>query len=48
MNTLERGIRDKIIIIAGGTQVIPELAVQTGVDTGSGRGTKGNKSPLSS
>ncbi|MGI6769053.1 MAG: D-ornithine 4,5-aminomutase subunit OraE [Bacilli bacterium] len=40
---VERGIRDKIIIIAGGTQVIPELAVQTGVDTGFGRGTKGNQ-----
>lgn len=40
---IERGIRDKIIIVAGGTQVIPELAVQTGVDAGFGRGTKGNQ-----
>ncbi|MGB4695371.1 MAG: hypothetical protein WBH29_03055, partial [Bacilli bacterium] len=40
---VERGIRDKIIIIAGGTQVIPALARETGVDEGFGRGTKGNQ-----
>jgi D-ornithine 4,5-aminomutase subunit beta len=40
---VERGIRSKILIIAGGTQVIPELALQTGVDAGYGRGTKGNQ-----
>lgn len=40
---VERGIRDKIIIIAGGTQVIPSLALATGVDAGFGRGTKGNQ-----
>lgn len=39
---IEKGIRDKIIIIAGGTQVINELAVKTGVDAGFGRGTKGS------
>jgi D-ornithine 4,5-aminomutase subunit beta len=38
---IERGIRDKIIIIAGGTQVTPEIAVKQGVDAGFGRGTKG-------
>lgn len=38
---IERGIRDKVIIIAGGTQVTPELAVKHGMDAGFGRGTKG-------
>ena len=38
---IEKGIRDKILIIAGGTQVIPEIAVKQGVDAGFGRGTKG-------
>lgn len=38
---IEKGIRDKIIIIAGGTQVTPELAVKQGMDAGFGRGTKG-------
>lgn len=39
---VEKGIRDKIIIIVGGTQVTPELAVKQGVDAGFGRGTKGS------
>ncbi len=39
---VEKGIRDKIIIIAGGTQVTPELARKQGVDAGFGRGTKGH------
>ncbi|XFA98831.1 D-ornithine 4,5-aminomutase subunit OraE [Candidatus Izemoplasma sp. B36] len=39
---IEKGIRDKIIIVAGGTQVTPELARKQGVDQGFGRGTKGN------
>ncbi|MDD3126032.1 MAG: D-ornithine 4,5-aminomutase subunit OraE [Candidatus Izemoplasmatales bacterium] len=38
---IEKGIRDRIIIIAGGTQVTPEIAVMQGVDAGFGRGTKG-------
>ncbi len=38
---IEKGIRDKIIIVAGGTQVTPELAKKQGVDAGFGRGTKG-------
>ena len=37
----EMGIRDKIIFIAGGTQVTPELAVKAGADAGFGRGSKG-------
>jgi D-ornithine 4,5-aminomutase subunit beta len=39
---IEKGIRDKIIIIAGGTQVTPEIAEKNGVDAGFGRGTKGH------
>ncbi len=39
---IEKGIRDKVLIIAGGTQVIPEIAVEQGIDAGFGRGTKGH------
>ncbi|MDR3302139.1 MAG: cobalamin-dependent protein, partial [Spirochaetaceae bacterium] len=38
---VEKGIRDKLTIIAGGTQVVPKLAVQQGIDAGFGRGTHG-------
>ncbi len=38
----EKGIRDKIILIAGGTQVTPDMAVETGLDATFGRGTKGH------
>lgn len=38
---VERGVRDKLILIAGGTQVTPEFAVESGMDAGFGRGTKG-------
>lgn len=37
----EMGVRDKLIFIAGGTQVTPEIAVENGADAGFGRGTKG-------
>lgn len=37
----EKGIRDRIILIAGGTQVNPEMAMETGLDATFGRGTKG-------
>ncbi|MGB4594396.1 MAG: D-ornithine 4,5-aminomutase subunit OraE [Anaerolineaceae bacterium] len=37
----EKGIRDKVILIAGGTQVNPEMAAETGLDATFGRGTKG-------
>ncbi|MCL2204348.1 MAG: D-ornithine 4,5-aminomutase subunit OraE [Defluviitaleaceae bacterium] len=37
----EMGIREKIIFVAGGTQVAPESAVAHGADAGFGRGTKG-------
>ena len=35
------GVREKLIFIAGGTQVTPELAVANGADAGFGRGSKG-------
>jgi len=38
---VEKGVRDKIILIAGGTQVSPEIARKHHVDQGFGRGTKG-------
>ncbi len=38
---VEKGVRDRIILIAGGTQVTPELAVKQGMDAGFGRGTHG-------
>lgn len=38
---VEKGVRDKLMIMAGGTQVIPEVAVQNGMDAGFGRGSNG-------
>ncbi|HNZ12528.1 MAG TPA: D-ornithine 4,5-aminomutase subunit OraE [Anaerolineaceae bacterium] len=38
---VEKGIRDNIILIAGGTQVSREMAAETGLDATFGRGTKG-------
>ncbi len=40
---IEKGVRNKLIIIAGGTQVVPELAKKQGVDAGFGRGTHGSQ-----
>jgi len=37
----EKGIRDKVILIAGGTQVTRDMAAETGLDATFGRGTKG-------
>lgn len=37
----EMGVRDKVVFLAGGTQVTPELARQAGADEGFGRGSKG-------
>ncbi len=37
----EKGIRDKVILIGGGTQVSNDLALSAGMDRGFGRGTKG-------
>lgn len=38
---VEKGVRDSIMIAAGGTQVTPEIALKQGVDAGFGRGSKG-------
>jgi D-ornithine 4,5-aminomutase subunit beta len=38
---IEKGMRDRIALVAGGTQVVPALAVQHGMDAGFGRGTHG-------
>ncbi len=38
---VEKGVRDKLILIAGGTQVTPEIAKKNNMDQGFGRGTKG-------
>jgi D-ornithine 4,5-aminomutase subunit beta len=37
----EKGIREKLILIAGGTQVTRAMAAETGLDATFGRGTKG-------
>jgi D-ornithine 4,5-aminomutase subunit beta len=39
---IEKGIRDRIILEAGGTQVTDEIAKDAGMDAGFGRGTKGS------
>ncbi|GAU76928.1 D-ornithine 4,5-aminomutase subunit OraE [Fusibacter sp. 3D3] len=38
---VEKGVRDKFIICAGGTQVTPEIARQNGMDEGFGRYDRG-------
>jgi len=38
---IEKGIRDDVIILCGGTQVIPEEALKTGIDAAFGRNTHG-------
>jgi len=38
---VEKGVRDKILLVAGGTQVSDELAKGWGMDAGFGRKTKG-------
>ncbi len=37
----EKGVRNKFILVAGGTQVTNDLALEAGLDAGFGRGTKG-------
>jgi D-ornithine 4,5-aminomutase subunit beta len=39
---VERGIRDKLLLIAGGTQVTNDIATACGLDAGFGRGTTGH------
>ncbi len=38
---IEKGVRNNLIIVAGGTQVTPDIAKRNGADMGFGRGTKG-------
>ncbi|MEC9488760.1 MAG: D-ornithine 4,5-aminomutase subunit OraE, partial [Halanaerobium sp.] len=38
---VEKGIRDRVTLVAGGTQVTNEMATDCGMDAGFGRGTKG-------
>ncbi len=38
---VEKGIRDKIILVVGGTQVTNEIAIEAGMDAGFGRGSHG-------
>lgn len=38
---VEKGVRDKIVLVSGGTQVSNELAVKSGMDAGFGRGSNG-------
>jgi len=38
---IEKGISDEIQIIAGGTHVSRDLALETGIDDAFGSGTKG-------
>ena len=40
---IERGMRDRVLLIAGGTQVTDELARACGMDAGFGRGTSGRE-----
>lgn len=37
----EKGVRDRLLLIAGGTQVTDEIARESGMDAGFGRRTKG-------
>jgi D-ornithine 4,5-aminomutase subunit beta len=39
---VERGIRDRLLLVAGGTQVTDEIAKACGMDAGFGRGTRGS------
>ncbi len=38
---VEKGVRDKLMLVCGGTQVTNEIAKEAGMDAGFGRGTKG-------
>jgi len=39
----EKGIRNKVILISGGTQITNDIALEAGMDAGFGRGTHGNE-----
>ncbi|MCK9224113.1 MAG: hypothetical protein M0Q02_03440, partial [Candidatus Muirbacterium halophilum] len=38
---VEKGVRDKFLLIGGGTQVKNDLSKESGIDRGFGRGSKG-------
>ena len=38
---IEKGVRDKLILVSGGTQVTDEIARANGMDVGFGRGSNG-------
>jgi len=38
---VEKGLRDKLVLVGGGPQVDHDLAVEAGLDAGFGRGTRG-------
>jgi len=38
---VEKGVRDRLILVCGGTQITHEIAREAGMDGGFGRGTKG-------
>ncbi len=38
---VEKGVRDQMVIIGGGTQISAEIAQESGLNTAFGRGTKG-------
>ena len=40
---LERGLRERLLLVAGGTQVTDSLARECGLDAGFGRGTSGRE-----
>ena len=40
---VERGVRDDLLLVGGGTQVTDDAARACGLDAGFGRGTKGQE-----
>ena len=40
---IEKGVRDKLILIGGGTQVTDDIAKENGMDAGFGRGSNGTE-----
>ncbi len=40
---IEKGIRDQIIVVGGGTQITDEMAKEAGLDAGFGRGATGHQ-----
>ncbi|MEJ1410255.1 MAG: LuxR family transcriptional regulator, partial [Candidatus Sedimenticola sp. (ex Thyasira tokunagai)] len=40
---VERGLREELLLVSGGTQVSDQLARECGLDAGFGRGTRGQE-----